>query len=209
MKKVLLLLSAVVLIGPAALADDLYTPDWRGEPTATYQHWSFDAQWPDYDYIVPETYTNPYGEPYINATQWEAWYDVYEGRQGVAYVDYYDYFEMYIPNHDMDWPDKFIYLQVTYHPSGLTPEPDVYLPSGDQETVTLQDHQVLADGWIWDLWYIHIWPNPDLEEIDFYGGPSGDPGLYIDQIVIDTICIPEPGSLGLLLLGGLAWLRRR
>lgn len=209
MRTLLCVAAVVALLAPAAVADDLYTPEWRGAPTSTYQHWSFDNQWPNYDHIVPEQYTNPYGQPYINATQWEAWYPTYEGRQGVAYVDYYDYFEMYIPNHDLDWPDKFIYLQVTYSPNGLVPEPDVYIPFGDQNTVMLQDHQILADGWIWDLWYIHIWPNPALEEIDFWGGPYGDPGLLIDQIVIDTICIPEPATLGLLAFAGVLLLRRR
>jgi len=31
----------------------------------------------------------------------------------------------------------------------------------------------------------------------------------VDQVVIDTICAPEPASLGLLLIGGAALLRRR
>ena len=209
MKKLLMIAAVVALLVPAALADDLYDPGWRDEPTATYQHWSFDTEWADYDYIVPDIYDNPYGEPYINATSYEAWYDMYEGRQGVAYVDYYDYFEMMIPNHDLEWPDKFIYLQVTWHNNGLEPVPDVYIPFGDDNFVANVDSLDLGGGWMWDLWYIHIWPNPEMEEIDFYGGPSGGPGLFIDQIVIDTICIPEPTTLALLGFGALALIRRR
>lgn len=209
MRGVLFVMAVVALLAPAAVADDLYTPSWRGAPTSTYQHWSFDQAWADYDHIVPDVWTNPYGEPYANATQWEAWYDELEGRQGVLYVDYYDYFEMMIPNHDLEWSDKYIYLQVTWHNSALTPEPDVYIPSGDQNTVELVESRDLGCGWMWDLWYIHIWPNPDLEEIDFYGGPSGEPGLLIDQIVVDTICIPEPAALSLLALAGFMALRRR
>ena len=33
--------------------------------------------------------------------------------------------------------------------------------------------------------------------------------VFVDQLVVDTICIPEPATMSLLALGGLALLRRK
>ena len=48
-----------------------------------------------------------------------------------------------------------------------------------------------------------IYPNP-IDEMFTIGG-----NIDVDGIIVDTWCIPEPATLGLLLLGGLAMLRRR
>jgi hypothetical protein len=50
-----------------------------------------------------------------------------------------------------------------------------------------------------------LYPNPDWEEM-IVVVPDG---VVIDQIVVDTISIPEPASLAMLALGGLAILSRR
>jgi hypothetical protein len=56
-------------------------------------------------------------------------------------------------------------------------------------------------------YHITILPNPDFETIVIQ--PT-DCTLYIDQIVLDTICtVPEPATFGLLGLGALALLRKR
>lgn len=57
---------------------------------------------------------------------------------------------------------------------------------------------------------IEIMPNPDSEQITIFGNAVANiiPGNLI-EIEIDTISIPEPSTLSLLILGGLAVLRRR
>ena len=50
---------------------------------------------------------------------------------------------------------------------------------------------------------LNIEPNPAFEIVRIDGA------VMVDEIVIDTICIPEPASLALLGLGGLALMRRR
>ncbi len=46
-------------------------------------------------------------------------------------------------------------------------------------------------------------------------GPSGDGwinlsgGIDVDELVIDTWCVPEPSALALLIIGGLLAVRRR
>ena len=48
-------------------------------------------------------------------------------------------------------------------------------------------------------------PQPDREDFSFaFDGP-----VFIDEIYIGTYCTPEPATLSLLALGGLAMIRRR
>jgi hypothetical protein len=53
-----------------------------------------------------------------------------------------------------------------------------------------------------------IWPNPYVEKINFFVTPVTGPAV-LDYIHVDTICIPEPATVALLGLGGLALLRRK
>ncbi len=50
-----------------------------------------------------------------------------------------------------------------------------------------------------------IGPNPEGEWLTFWLVNSTN----IEEIVVDTICMPEPASMGLMALGGLAFLVRR
>jgi len=66
-------------------------------------------------------------------------------------------------------------------------------------------------GWVTAAYEFTIEPNPLWEEIylKFEFSPNPTPAAYVDQVVIDTWCIPEPATLGLLFVGGLALVRRR
>ncbi|MBI4580191.1 MAG: PEP-CTERM sorting domain-containing protein, partial [Planctomycetes bacterium] len=57
--------------------------------------------------------------------------------------------------------------------------------------------------WIHSTYLIRLEPNPDFEIVLVSGS------ITVDQLVIDTICYPEPASLMLLGLGGTLLLRRR
>lgn len=195
---------ALVCFATAALAEDLFPPPWRGEPNTTFQHWTFDTdqstggggtgQW------IPEVADNPYGQPYID-TFWgdETWLPDYEGRSGVmrmwagiAYINLPN-----VPDPD-DW--KIVWLQSTW--------------SGDPVMWTFSDPPAadifdlgtidLGDGWFHTTYEIWIPGNPPFETI---GLNNSNGTTYFDQIVVDTICIPEPASL--LLLGFAAVLLRR
>ena len=65
-------------------------------------------------------------------------------------------------------------------------------------------------GWDVDNWYtynglIRIPFNPPSERI-WFGFPES---TNIEEIVIDTICLPEPATLALVAFGGALVLRRR
>jgi len=78
-------------------------------------------------------------------------------------------------------------------------------------------------GWRTIAFDLSLYPNPDSEIIglDFsqmpwwylpngqWGWYGGYGNVWIDQVVIDTRCVPEPATMSLLGLGALALVRRR
>ena len=211
MKRVLAFLVVVALVAPAALADDLIAPPWeRGAPGTTFQEWDSWETIGSGTYVA-DNYDNDYGIPYI-VDPYEAGvvYAEYLGRQDVMVIDDGSWLEMYIDNTPDAGPDtwKDIYLQITWHWDGTPDIPDVWYPSTGS-TIEITDEWYFDDpeGWWYTRYHIHIEPNPDQEEIDFW--PADGWNLVIDQIVVDTICIPEPASLALFAFGGLALLRRK
>ena len=202
------------LLVPAALADDLNPPDWRGDPGSTFQHWTFDAQPEEMSAIVPDIDQNPFGDPLIidNEANDSEWLDTFEGRQGVwnAYWDFW----IDLPNDPEPRPLKEILVQFTYYyddptgwDNGRPIIDDVFVTAGTAEVGVVEEYE-LGDNWYYSQWHIRIEPNPDFESLHVIADDDYSE-LYFDQIVIDTICIPEPASLSLLGLAAVALLRRR
>ncbi len=208
-------LVAVLAVAGTALADDLNPPPWRGDPGSTFQHWTFDTDVTGLSSIPPDYIDNPYGTATIvdtYATSSE-WWDLYMGRQGVWHA--YWYFWIDIDNDPIERPYKEIQIQWTYYyddPNGWDngrPKPSLDWPGAPfTNTVELIDEYPLLDNWYYAIWKIMIWPNPDFESI-YVVADDGYSELWFDQIVVDTICIPESATLGLIALAGLVFFRRR
>lgn len=202
--KMLALVASLLLATNAAFADDLYPPPWtRGGPGTTFQQWEFSNGNPT---PPPDLVNNPYGMPSLQA--WpgtgQFWVDEWGGRQGMWPLS--GTIEVTIPNRPLPLPYKDIWVQITWAKQVDTSTPVVWdMLSGIYGS--LVQEIVLGPAptgsWYHSIYQIHIEPNPVSEIVKIDGT------LVVDQLVIDTICIPEPATIALLGLAGLMILRRR
>ncbi len=198
-------------------ADDRIPPPWdRQEPAALFAEYDFRAApVPTGDVrpgglYFPEQLSNPFGGqpagydpnyPY-NGGVGSEWLPAIGIRPGIA-VPAFD-MEFWNPNAPVARPYKEMYIQVTWLPGG--PDADGVAPllevtTTDPHTTLIEIAVVneipLEDGFFYTRWRVRIEPNPPQEYVRLL--PSEEGGrLYLDQVVIDTICVPEPATVLLL-----------
>jgi len=217
MKKTLILVGAIftlVLIALQSEAIPWYDPPWDATyPTATYQQWEFSL--PD-NPALPEIIDNPYGPGTEPAASLEImgsddWRPDWDGPTGDPVPGWHidDPAGGGVWIHIFNEPDpnlwKLIFVQVT---STKAPGNISTSPGGSVSFPFPQIQHTNASGqftgWYTYPFLITIPENPPEEwiHIDF---PYS---TIIDEIVVDTICIPEP-SLAVLALAGMFMLRKR
>ena len=115
-----------------------------------------------------------------------------------------------IPNN----PDENLYKDLFYQitSDGSVAGPDAVGPQTEPagSTQPLPDGYIGPNGYLKTSWYTYVGlrrivPNPAEEKLTFYVVPCTN----ISEIVVDTVCVPEPASMGLLLLGAAGLLIRR
>ena len=204
----------LVFAAPAS-AHDLRGPDWRGLHPGymTYQEWSFDDS---DDPALPEVIINPFGTAGADITLGafgEGWFESLSGYG--SQTGFWDIggeggqIVLDIDNGPERNPWKEIWVQVTYW-KDIQQAPTVAVPGGyyvGGEKEVLVEHVATGGDWLLDVWVFRIEPNPEHEQIVISSDP--DWGSLIDQVVVDTWCVPEPATVSLLLLGGLVILARR
>lgn len=209
-----ILLALCFAMGSVAIAHDLYPPDWRDSEGATFQHWTFST---DANPAAPEVERNSYGDPTATITVGDlgiGWVDVdipsYGSMSGVWDLGISGTIDLYIPNRPTPGPYKDVWVQVTYlvEPFG---QPEVNVVGA--ELICEPESQVVEElpgfgQWICAVSKWRIYPNPDSEIVQITAGGFGS---VIDQIVVDTKCVPEPSALVSLLAGAVGMLisRRR
>jgi len=211
---VVLSLSCSAFATLTGLATDLLEPSWRGMPNTTLQAWSFDDGGVNPAYLDPSLDMNPYGTPVAEVFTPDTgfpmqtyWQSNNSGHDGVWRLYGNDYMLLDIPNTENTAPNtsKEIWLQITYSAVSIFNKPQLQIMPGDVTVEHVQE-TVIDDLFYHDVFKITLVPNPTEEWIAIL---PRDCTLYIDEIVVDTICIPEPATLLVLSIGGLAALRKR
>ncbi|MFO0861104.1 MAG: hypothetical protein U0570_11140 [Phycisphaerales bacterium] len=202
-------LVAIACVTAPAMADDLNPPSWRGQPDSTFQEWTFQPNATSGP--ANPGYVNPNGVPTMSASDGGTfWTESFGNRIGVWGLTNGS-LNFRVPNdNDQDAIAKFIWIQVTWFGqvpplvSGVSSTDHDFSPLGDPQTIQL------ADGWMHTTWQFSLKECPAFEDIFVSGATLTGAPIYIDQVVIDTICIvPAPGACGLGLAGLVLAARRR
>ncbi|MEP0766310.1 MAG: PEP-CTERM sorting domain-containing protein [Fimbriimonadia bacterium] len=185
---------AAAALSLSAVADDLTPPWYRGLPDTTFQHWQFYT--PSQH---PEVFWNPYGEPFISdVSSASVWFPEFEGRRGVWCIAPDTFMEFTIPNVVDYNHEKEYRFQLTYFGA-----PGDVGPLGDPYDFGYID---MGDGW---THFRADYRFPFCDWTKAYVVAGGRP-LYIDQLVVDSWCVPEPGTMAAIAAGlGALALRRR
>ena len=174
--------------------------------TTTTQIWYFgtDQVMPVPDVVDPMTH---HPQLKVDPGSGTGWHATAEGRTGVWSLS--GEIDVLIPNYEFPNPYKEITLSLIWAPGGADP----FLPDQplvgvsaipmDKMTMSVVNDPLAGTIWTQSIYSIVIWPNPPREWIAIKGD------ILVDQLDIKTRCVPEPATMGLLSLGGLALLRGR
>jgi len=198
-----ILAAALLLVGGiSAPADDVFPAPWRGEGNTTLQATTFSQS----GNLVWESVDNDYGTPeiwmYEDTWQWNA---EAEGRSGVvswtSAGSHGQGFSMNIPNTPDPNRQKLIWIQVTYRGDAASIWEAVGMGAGGGSwgpgLAPLVDSFTHNDGWITDARWMVLAPNPPGEFIGVRWSGAG----MVDQLIVETICVPEPTTWALLAAG--------
>jgi len=216
MRKALFCLALGLALTTPAWAIKDFAPPWVANPTdpkyaggsTTSQDWEFWGN--ELGTTAPARVSNDYGTPTFTPIDATPMFITHgPGLTGVNtwHVDVDGGgFRLDIPNDPKDRPFKEIHLQYTSDKSSLAaPQTN---PPGGTHAGGVAGHGTSDDG---DWWYTYEWtitlqPNPQSELIQVFFPASAN----IGEIDVATICYaPEPATLSLLALGGLALIRKR
>ncbi|MCA9277557.1 MAG: hypothetical protein H6815_02075 [Phycisphaeraceae bacterium] len=202
---------SLVAFAGSAHADDLTPPPWRFNPGTTVQHWDFSSGPTG---VTPDALplNNPYGTPLLQPSTTSTWFPTFAGANDVWEITTGD-LQFEVPNTGVQQHQKELWLQVTYYDAtgaGFGPNYSVAGTTGVFTQIGAPQQTFLPNGWVHELTKWNVASCPSLERITIFGGIAGA-ATVIDQVVIDTQCmpIPAPGATALLGLGGLVALRRK
>jgi len=168
-------------------------PDWRGGPDSTWQHWQFpDAGTP----TGPDEGSNPYGDP-VGTVNGGVWHESSSGETGLWRLrdSQGDNMSFDVPNaNNPAQSKKIVHIQITWKDFDGFDRPVIdFVPSG-WEFLGEVNTEISA---AWDHW-ASDWLYPSCLGEETIVIRPGEDDSWIDQVVIDSQCIPEPGSMTVL-----------
>lgn len=174
-------------------------------PVATSEQWSFSA-W-NYGPVLPDAgWNNNFGTPLLVVSTSSNWNDSVGQRNGVWTLN--GEMDFIIPNYpDTTRPEKDIVVDVIWKGAGKSnfiPDKPLLGIECDYDSVTIQRQDIFRseDGFVTTRFTLNVFPNPSTEWIVLKGD------IMVDSISINTVCIPEPATLSLLIGGAFMAIRR-
>jgi len=199
----------IIVTTSVGFADDFAAPPWRNSDGTTWQEWTFSTS--QKGPLNPDYFFNDIGMAQLWVDTSYGWIDTSGQRQGIWPLGELDIF---IPNYLDNSPGtmKEIAIQLTWKSAGnnwIPDQPGVLIvpdysgdPSGYVADISREDVEIV-NGWVHTIFTINVRPNPSEEWIAIKGD------ILVDQVVIDTYCIPEPATIMLFGIGGILMLVRR
>jgi hypothetical protein len=199
----------LILIVNSAWAEDYNPPPWRDGDLTTRSVWEFTDG--SFELVAPDVFAANPGVSSLptfsidNDPPSTVWVPSHQGATGVWRLESPGDITIDIENYDIHNPIKEIWIQMTYQALGDGQPFIVTNPMWSEEPTTSDPAD---NGNFLNLtFHLTLEPNPARETI--WIQPL-DCTLYIDEIVVDTICtVPEPATICLFGLGALALLRKR
>ncbi len=219
-------LTAMASLTGASLAGDIAPPPWRGEQNTFYGVWGFpDAGLPD----LPEQsmFNPPIGGAisemvtFTDEDVGPSWNEIFGGRTGVWALPLNSGLTFRVSNYDNDNPVKHIRIQIKYFNIGTQPgffgRPPLVMVDPRNSDGSAEGFSFIAlppvteqiddFGYFLGIFDFIINPNPAFENITVFN-PKHIPS-FIDQVVIDTWCVPGAPAFSAFGMIGLLALRRR
>ena len=190
---------AIMVLSTIAFA----APEWRGTGgTTTFQQWWFADDDPTPS--PSDGWINNYGTPSMRIGDRAEWNDG-------AWTLGTDDMDILIPNYEALQYKKEIQIELTWRATGQNFLPDrpligvlpLYNYAGIkyfEQMVVLEESAATPE--VTTVFWVDIWPNPSMEWIVIKGD------IDVLSVAIDTRCIPEPATLGLLIGGAFMAIRR-
>jgi hypothetical protein len=174
-------------------------------PYATSEQWSF-STW-NYGPVLPDDgWVNTFGNPLLLVSTSSNWNSSVGQHSGVWTLN--GEMDFIIPNYpDTTRPEKDISVVVMWKGAGLSnfvpDKPLLGIECDYDEVIIQRQDTVLTDGWTSTCFTLNVFPNPSSEWITLKGD------IMVDSVSIDTVCIPEPATFGLLIGGAFMAIRRK